>query len=278
MSTPAPTTLGSTARIVVAVLIIACIAIVVAGARWFTRPRPRPTTNDVASTDSRETPTRETTPVEEPAFHPRAAAPVVQSPIEAPINPTPTALAPVDEIASGLAQAAALGATDPAEARRFLEQLASRFPRNERILTALAMSLDGSDDVRARTIAQRCLEVNPTNVRCNTVMFTTFARAGDYDAGIPYVNACISTDATDTHCILALLEARVHRGELEEARAVSDRLREQTDGGLAVYATAQLAEASGQGADALRAYRDACSAGVEMACARATALAADAGR
>lgn len=270
---------AGTARAIVVAALVAGTALAAVGVWWAKRPR-----SSASSQTAQESGTSAEPQSDEPQgadSRPRArtTAPIAPNRAETPPNAEPVVIvAPNDEIATGLAQAAALAQTDPAEARRYLAQLAERFPRNERILSALATLLDGTDDVRAREVAQRCLEVNPSNVRCNTVVFTTFARAGDYDAGLPYVVECIRTDATDTGCLSALLDARVHRGELEEARAVSDRIHEQTDGGFAVYASAQVAEASGHGADALHGYQEACAAGIDAGCARAAMLVADGGR
>ena len=228
-----------------------------------------------------------TEPSTRPRFLPRTQEPAIgenaphealptalpnELPAEAPAAPTP--LDAGNDWQTALAQAQQLALTDAAEARRLLEQLAERFPRNERVLTALASSLDGTDDERARDVARRCLEVNISSVRCNTVMFSTYDRAGDYDAGLPYIIECIRADSNDMHCLAGLLESRIHRGESLQALAVSDRIRERDDGGFGVYATGRAAEASGQTEAAIREYQRACSLGYDAGCAQAAALSA----
>jgi hypothetical protein len=260
-------------------IVVLAIAIVGFGVRHLTRGR------EVAEADAavddagppgsdEQAPSQPVPAADLEAARDVSVAPSAPSPtVQEPTAPAPTVPAnAVDEVEAMLAQAQRLAETDPAEARRVLEQLAQRFPRNERVLSALASSLDGTDDERARDAARRCLEVNPGSVRCNTVMFSTYLRAGDYDAGLPYIFDCIRADSSDPRCATALLESRIHRGELAEAQAVSERIREHDDGGLGAFAAASVAEATGHTADALRDYQSACSQGYDAGCARAAAL------
>ncbi|MEI8255475.1 MAG: hypothetical protein WCJ30_07355 [Deltaproteobacteria bacterium] len=267
-----------------AVLLLLAIGAFVFGLRRFTRVQEDPEADAAADAAGPSSSAGEPTPG-------RAASSTVVRPVGGPSGRLQPSAPPREErgrvdvdfdagseVDLMLAQAALLAETDPAEARRVLQQLLERHPRSERVLSALASSLDGTDDERARDVARRCLEVNAGNIRCNTVMFSTYVRVGDYDAGLPYINECIRADSTDIRCMTALLDSRLHRGEIAEAQAVSERIRERDDGGVGVFAMAQVAEASGQSADALREYQSACAQGYDAGCARAAALSAAGGR
>jgi hypothetical protein len=136
-----------------------------------------------------------------------------------------------------------------------------------------ADALAREDYASARYAAQQCLRLDPADRECFRDELYSYTRDGDFANAKILLEECLYDDPNDLDCLQGMVTQHVRDKDFAAARELAERIRVRAPGSMfSLLSDAQIAERTGQLAEAIRLYEGACSQAQEYACVRAEAL------
>jgi tetratricopeptide (TPR) repeat protein len=107
--------------------------------------------------------------------------------------------------------------SDHTAAKKYLEKALQFDGQNTFLLTEYAqLLLNGGDPHQAGDIAQRALQLAPTNILAKKILGISLVEENNYDGAIFFLKECAARRPKDSEVRLKLAEAQAAKGDLEE--------------------------------------------------------------
>jgi predicted Zn-dependent protease len=163
--------------------------------------------------------------------------------------------------------------TDPRRARARLRQVLAGNPDDVHALEALSRRLLNDErHGEARSLALRCLRIDPMNKGCQTVTRHTL-EPREPPGGTESLELCLKENPASAPCLAGMVVEHIRNGRLAEAAETAARLRAaQPDGTLSALADGRIHAAQGEYEKARASFGRACEKGDEYGCLRSEAL------
>jgi tetratricopeptide (TPR) repeat protein len=188
----------------------------------------------------------------------------------------PGGVPPEPGSADPVARSRRLSLTEPRASRAILRRALEDAPTDEAVLTALAGKLMLDESTEAKSMAARCLHLNPDSQRCKEIHRRALDPHPRDEPIKKFLAGCLENDPNRIECIGAVVVSRLREGDIEGAHRAAAQLSELSpEAPLASLSSARILSARGRYGEALLRFDEACRAGVDYACFRAEALRGD---
>jgi Tfp pilus assembly protein PilF len=119
----------------------------------------------------------------------------------------------------------------------------------------------------AREYANRCVNVNPGNIACHSILIESASQDGTPEQVTRYLLDCQAADHENGSCLKSMVTRYLYSGDYPMAAEALELLVERDPASPQSHLLrAQYFDKTGDTAAALEQYREACALGLEIGC------------